>query len=88
MLVYGINADRAFDVLTWRSQQTNTKLRTLAQNIVASVDGKVPFDDEQADVRPSAAHRAPGFGRVRGGGVTAGDRARLTDRRFGARMVW
>lgn len=46
MLVYGISADRAFDVLTWRSQQTNTKLRTLAVNIVASVDGQVPIDDE------------------------------------------
>lgn len=46
MVVYGISADRAFDVLTWRSQQTNTKLRTLAQNIVASVDGNVTIDDE------------------------------------------
>lgn len=34
MLVYGISADRAFEVLTWRSQETNTKLRVLAQRIV------------------------------------------------------
>jgi PAS domain S-box-containing protein len=45
MLVYGISSDRAFDVLTWRSQQTNTKLRTLAQNIVASATGAVAIDD-------------------------------------------
>ena len=45
MLVYGIPADRAFDVLTWRSQQTNTKLRTLAQNIVAAASGEVTIDD-------------------------------------------
>ncbi|MDI9973661.1 PAS and ANTAR domain-containing protein [Rhodococcus sp. IEGM 1307] len=35
MLVYGISADRAFDILTWRSQQTNTRLRILAEQIVA-----------------------------------------------------
>ncbi|WP_016881705.1 MULTISPECIES: PAS and ANTAR domain-containing protein [unclassified Rhodococcus (in: high G+C Gram-positive bacteria)] len=35
MLVYGITADRAFDVLTWRSQETNTRLCTIAEQIVA-----------------------------------------------------
>ncbi|BBY78442.1 putative transcription antitermination regulator [Mycolicibacterium parafortuitum] len=35
MLVYGIEADQAFELLQWRSQQTNTKLRTLAERIVA-----------------------------------------------------
>jgi len=35
MLVYGINAARAFDILTWRSQETNTRLRTIAERIVA-----------------------------------------------------
>ncbi|WP_020476869.1 MULTISPECIES: PAS and ANTAR domain-containing protein [unclassified Rhodococcus (in: high G+C Gram-positive bacteria)] len=35
MLVYGIPADRAFDVLVWRSQETNTRLRILAERIVA-----------------------------------------------------
>ena len=34
MLVYGIPADRAFDILTWRSQETNTRLRTLAEQLV------------------------------------------------------
>ncbi|MFV9454460.1 PAS and ANTAR domain-containing protein [Rhodococcus sp. NM-2] len=35
MLVYGISADRAFDVLVWRSQETNTRLRILAELIIA-----------------------------------------------------
>ncbi|MEU0543864.1 PAS and ANTAR domain-containing protein [Nocardia sp. NPDC005978] len=35
MLVYGINAEQAFRVLTWRSQETNTKLRTLSGLLVA-----------------------------------------------------
>ena len=37
MLVYGIPADRAFDVLTWCSQQTNTRLRTIAEQLVTGV---------------------------------------------------
>ncbi|MFB7723397.1 PAS and ANTAR domain-containing protein [Nocardia sp. NPDC056100] len=35
MLVYGINAEQAFRVLTWRSQETNTKLRTLSERLIA-----------------------------------------------------
>ena len=37
MLVYGISAERAFDILIWRSQDTNTKLRTLAENLITAV---------------------------------------------------
>lgn len=37
MLVYGISAEKAFDVLVWRSQETNTKLRRLAQRLVAEL---------------------------------------------------
>ncbi|MGW5452517.1 PAS and ANTAR domain-containing protein [Nocardia sp. NPDC003979] len=37
MLVYGISAEKAFDVLTWRSQETNTKLRALAGRLVAEL---------------------------------------------------
>ncbi|MFC9835493.1 PAS and ANTAR domain-containing protein [Rhodococcus sp. NPDC127530] len=37
MLVYGIPADRAFGILTWRSQETNTRLRTIAEQIVAGL---------------------------------------------------
>jgi hypothetical protein len=35
MLVYGVGADQAFELLQWRSQQTNTKLRSLAAQIVS-----------------------------------------------------
>ena len=38
MLVYRINADAAFEILLWRSQQTNTKLRALAAQVVAELD--------------------------------------------------
>jgi PAS domain S-box-containing protein len=34
MLVYGISAEQAFRVLSWRSQETNTKLRALAAQLV------------------------------------------------------
>lgn len=37
MLVYGITADRAFDVLTWRSQETNVKVRDVAQQLLTRV---------------------------------------------------
>jgi len=33
MLIYRINADSAFELLKWRSQETNTKLRPLAEQI-------------------------------------------------------
>ena len=35
MLVYGISADRGFDILTWRSQETNTRLRAIAEQLVS-----------------------------------------------------
>jgi PAS domain S-box-containing protein len=34
MLVYQVEADKAFDLLRWRSQSTNVKLRALAQQLV------------------------------------------------------
>ncbi|CAM4475988.1 PAS and ANTAR domain-containing protein [Nocardia ninae] len=37
MLVYGINAEQAFRVLQWRSQETNTKLRRLAELLVTAI---------------------------------------------------
>ncbi|MFN6545554.1 PAS and ANTAR domain-containing protein [Mycolicibacterium nivoides] len=33
MLIYRINADAAFELLRWRSQETNTKLRLLAEQL-------------------------------------------------------
>ena len=35
MVVYRIDADAAFELLKWRSQETNTKLRALAEQIAA-----------------------------------------------------
>jgi len=35
MLVYRINADSAFELIRWRSQETNIKLRVLAEQIAA-----------------------------------------------------
>ncbi|MGH3803969.1 MAG: PAS and ANTAR domain-containing protein [Pseudonocardiaceae bacterium] len=47
MLVYGISSERAFGILTWRSQETNTKLRTLAERFVDALAAEatlpVPF---------------------------------------------
>ena len=34
MLIYRISADSAFELLKWRSQETNVKLRVLAEQIV------------------------------------------------------
>jgi hypothetical protein len=33
MVIYRIGADSAFELLKWRSQETNTKLRELAEQI-------------------------------------------------------
>lgn len=41
MAAYGITDDRAFDVLVWRSQETNTKLRELAERFLATVTGRM-----------------------------------------------
>lgn len=37
MLVYGVSAEQAFRVLRWRSQETNVKLRTIAERVVAEL---------------------------------------------------
>src|SRR4051794_5625848 len=44
MLIYRINAESAFELLKWRSQETNTKLRALAEQIVKDFL-KLPYDD-------------------------------------------
>src|SRR6478752_3188738 len=38
MLVYRIDADSAFELLLWRSQHTNTKVRALATQIIADLN--------------------------------------------------
>jgi hypothetical protein len=37
MCVYRVSAEQAFRVLQWRSQETNVKLRALAQQLLADV---------------------------------------------------
>ena len=37
MLGYGVAADRAFEILAWRSQETNVKLRDIAAQLVEEV---------------------------------------------------
>lgn len=49
MLVYRISADAAFELLLWRSQHTNRKLRALADQIVAELD--------TLDVQPETLRR-------------------------------
>ncbi len=46
MLVYGVGADQAFELLQWRSQQTNTKLRALATQVVAELHTIQPRQDD------------------------------------------
>ncbi|MDA2893577.1 PAS and ANTAR domain-containing protein [Mycolicibacterium sp. BiH015] len=36
-MAYGVSEDRALDVLKWRSQETNVKLRTIADRLVSQV---------------------------------------------------
>lgn len=44
MAAYGISADRAFDILVWRSQETNVKVRVLAREFITSMAGGLPAD--------------------------------------------
>ena len=44
MLIYRINADSAFELLKWRSQETNTKLRVLAEQIAKDFLD-LPYDE-------------------------------------------
>jgi hypothetical protein len=39
MLVYGIDSDAAFNLLKWLSQESNIKLRPLAEQITADFRG-------------------------------------------------
>jgi PAS domain S-box-containing protein len=40
MATYGIEPNRAFEILTWRSQETNVKLRELASRFMAAVSAR------------------------------------------------
>ena len=49
MYVYQVEADAAFDVLKWRSQETNVKLRALAEQLLADI--RTLKHDESASCR-------------------------------------
>ena len=43
MAAYGrLSAERAFDILAWRSQETNIKVRDFAARFLAAITGKIP----------------------------------------------
>ncbi len=44
MLIYRVDADTAFELLRWRSQETNVKLRLLAEQLLADYAGLVYED--------------------------------------------
>lgn len=44
MVAYGVSAERAFDILVWRSQETNVKVRDVAANFVAAMSGRLPSE--------------------------------------------
>ncbi len=44
MVAYGISPERAFDILVWRSQETNVKVRDLAARFLASFTGRLPTE--------------------------------------------
>jgi PAS domain S-box-containing protein len=51
MAVYGISAERAFDILVWRSQETNIKVRDLARRFIIAMTGTL-----QAEARAQVDH--------------------------------
>ncbi|OBI23822.1 PAS and ANTAR domain-containing protein [Mycobacterium sp. E2238] len=46
MAAYGISAERAFDILVWRSQETNLKLRDLASRFLDAVASKASAETQ------------------------------------------
>jgi len=53
MAVYRVSPEQAFGVLRWRSQDTNTKLRALAQQLIAEVSN---LPAPSADVQSAFDH--------------------------------
>jgi AmiR/NasT family two-component response regulator len=53
MAIYRVSAEQAFGVLRWRSQETNTKLRTLAKQLIAEIPTLPP---PSADVQSAFDH--------------------------------
>jgi ANTAR domain/PAS fold len=54
MLAYDLEADQAFDLLKWRSQETNTKLRALAESI--AVDFRALNHEDNPPTRATYDH--------------------------------
>jgi PAS domain S-box-containing protein len=50
MWTYGVSAERAFEVLAWRSKETNVKLRHIAEQFVREVSAAPPSADARAAV--------------------------------------
>jgi hypothetical protein len=60
MAVYGISDQHAFDILVWRSQQTNTKLRKLVTQIIEDFTNRMAMPSgvrERADHLLLTAHK-------------------------------
>ena len=53
MAIYRVSAEQAFSVLRWRSQETNTKLRALANQLIAEIPTLPP---PSADVQSAFDH--------------------------------
>jgi hypothetical protein len=52
MYVYRIDADTAFELLRWRSQQSNVKLRALAEQVLIDVR-TLTHDEDSLPSRPA-----------------------------------
>jgi PAS domain S-box-containing protein len=50
MWTYGVSAERAFDVLAWRSKETNVKLRRIAEQFLRDLSAIPPSSQVRADV--------------------------------------
>jgi hypothetical protein len=53
MILYGIDADAAFAVLRWRSQELNVKLHAVAAQLVADLPHEIQL---ASDSRKAADH--------------------------------
>ena len=69
MMTYGISGERAFDILMWRSQVTNTKLRHLVKQLISDFTTQLAVS---ADIREQADHLLLTVDR-RVKGLTTGD---------------
>ena len=63
MTIYDISAQHAFDILVWRSQETNTKLRKLVRQIIRDFTDRLNVPSqvrERADHLLLTAHERVG----------------------------